>query len=120
MKQHFHRLWLHAAEEKLGAFAMKFFKRNLERVQAGGINCRYSTHSKNHDARHTQSTREGGLELLRHAEEKWTVDPIYQHAFGHIFLADGIDSELQLAFGRDQFDLRDFFHSLYEQHSGHR
>src|SRR5437762_13434704 len=80
MKQHFHWLWLHAAEEKLGAFAMKFFKRNLERVQAGGINCWYRTHSKNHDARHTQGTRQGGLQLLRHAEEERTFNSKYQHA----------------------------------------
>src|SRR2546430_16050301 len=75
MKQHFHRLRLHAAEEKLGAFTMKFFKRNLKRVQPGSINGRHGTHSKNHDARYAQSAREGGFEFLRHAEEKWTVDP---------------------------------------------
>ncbi len=89
MKQHFHRLGLHAAEEKLGAFAMKFFERNLERVQAGGINCWHRAHSKNHDARHTQSPREGGLELLRHAEEKWTFNSKYEHAFRHMFFANG-------------------------------
>src|SRR5439155_14419767 len=54
MKQHFHRLRLHAAEEKLGAFAMKFFQRDLECVQSGSINCRHGTHSKNHNPRHTQ------------------------------------------------------------------
>src|SRR5437588_13012128 len=32
MKQHFHRLRLHTAEEELGAFAMKFLQRDFERV----------------------------------------------------------------------------------------
>ena|SRR5207248_887792 len=32
MKQHFHRLWLHTAEEELRAFAMKFLQRDFERV----------------------------------------------------------------------------------------
>jgi len=57
MKQHFHRLRLDAAEEKLSAFAIKFLERNLERVQPGGVNCRYGTYSKNHDAWHTQGAR---------------------------------------------------------------
>ena len=32
MKQHFHWLRLHATEEKLGSFTMKFIQRNFERV----------------------------------------------------------------------------------------
>src|SRR5437868_570380 len=102
MKQHFHWLWLHAAEEKLGAFAMKFVERNLKCVQPSGINCRHGTHSKNHDARHTQSAREGRLELLRNAEEKWTFNPKYDHAFRYMFFTNRITPELQFAFGRDQ------------------
>src|SRR5207253_283975 len=90
MKQHFHCVWLHAAEEKFGAFTMKFLERNLERVQAGGINCRHGTHSKNHHARHTQGTGESRLELLRHAEEKRTFNPKYEHAFRHIFFTNRI------------------------------
>src|SRR5438046_10125153 len=91
---------------------MKFFKRNLERVQAGGINCWYRTHSKNHDARHTQGTRQGGLELLRHAEEERAFNSKYQHAFRHIFFTNGIAPTLQLAFTRHQYNLPSLFCSL--------
>src|SRR5207244_205876 len=120
MKQHFHRLRLHSAEEKLGAFAMKFLERYFERVQAGGINCRHGTHSKNHHARHTQGAGESGFELLRHAEEKRTFNPKYEHAFRHIFFTNGIAPELQLTFGRDKSDLRDFFHSPYRKRARNR
>src|SRR5438105_4085829 len=120
MKQHFHRLRLDAAEEKLSAFAIKFLERNLERVQPGGVNCRYGTYSKNHDAWHTQGAREGGLKLLRHAKEKRTFNPKNEHSFRNNFFANGIAPQLQLAFRRNESDLRDFFHSLHEKRARHR
>src|SRR5947208_1456814 len=82
-----------------------------KRVQYGVIYCRHGMYWKKHEPRHTLSARQGGLELLRHAEEKRAFNPKYQHAFRHIFFTNGIAPELQFAFRRDQPNLGNFFHS---------